>query len=161
MDLEKLKKWWVLSGTVYQFSDCLNNFRRGKCVTQTVHMWVHAADGITKAQTKNWDGTGNEAWSAAFCYTKKPCAKEKKKKIGVSTWQNQQNDCAPSEDSDQLGHPPSLIRVFAVRMKKAWVLSIAKTLVRLGGFPGWSESSMGVHSFCWFYHVATQFVMLP
>ena len=22
--------------------------------------------------------------------------------------------CAPSEDSDQLGHPPSLIRVFAV-----------------------------------------------
>ena len=30
--------------------------------------------------------------------------------------------CAPSEDSDQPGHPPSLIRVFAVRMKKAWVL---------------------------------------
>ena len=31
--------------------------------------------------------------------------------------------CAPSEDSDQPGHPPSLIRVFAVRMKKAWVLT--------------------------------------
>ena len=31
--------------------------------------------------------------------------------------------CAPSEDSDQLGHPPSLIRVFAVHMKKARVLS--------------------------------------
>ena len=31
--------------------------------------------------------------------------------------------CAPSEDSDQPGHPPSLIRVFAVRKKKAWVLS--------------------------------------
>ena len=31
--------------------------------------------------------------------------------------------CAPSEDSDQAGHPPSLIRVFAVRTKKAWVLS--------------------------------------
>ena len=27
--------------------------------------------------------------------------------------------CAPSEDSDQPGHSPSLIRVFAVRMKKA------------------------------------------
>ena len=26
--------------------------------------------------------------------------------------------CASSEDSDQPGHPPSLIRVFAVRMKK-------------------------------------------
>ena len=36
--------------------------------------------------------------------------------------QNQQNGCAPSEDSDQPGHPPSLIRVFAVHMKKAWVL---------------------------------------
>ena len=26
--------------------------------------------------------------------------------------------CAPSEDSDQPEHPPSLIRVFTVRMKK-------------------------------------------
>ena len=31
--------------------------------------------------------------------------------------------CAPSEDSDQPGHPPSRISVFAVHMKKAWVLS--------------------------------------
>ena len=31
--------------------------------------------------------------------------------------------CAPSEHSDQPGSPPSLIRVFAVHMKKAWVLS--------------------------------------
>ena len=31
--------------------------------------------------------------------------------------------CAPSEDSDQPGHPLSLIRVFAVRVKKSWVLS--------------------------------------
>ena len=31
--------------------------------------------------------------------------------------------CVPSEDSDQPGHPPSLIRVVAVHMKKAWVLS--------------------------------------
>ena len=30
--------------------------------------------------------------------------------------------CAPSEDSDQPGHSPSLIRFFTVRMKKAWVL---------------------------------------
>ena len=35
----------------------------------------------------------------------------------------QQNECAPSEDSAQPGHLPSLIRVFTVRMKKAWVLS--------------------------------------
>ena len=29
----------------------------------------------------------------------------------------------------------------------------AKTLIRLGGCPGWSESSLGTHSFCWFCHV--------
>ena len=39
------------------------------------------------------------------------------------TWQNQQSECAPSEDSDQPGHLPSLIRVVTVRMKKPWVLS--------------------------------------
>ena len=31
--------------------------------------------------------------------------------------------CADSEDSDQPGHLPSLIRFFAVRIKKDWVLS--------------------------------------
>ena len=41
----------------------------------------------------------------------------------AAAWQNQQCGCVPSEDSDQPGHPPSLIRVSAVRMKKSWVLS--------------------------------------
>ena len=45
------------------------------------------------------------------------------KSIWATSWQNQQNDCAPSEDSDQPGQLPSLIRVFAVHMNKAWVLS--------------------------------------
>ena len=30
----------------------------------------------------------------------------------------------------------------------------AKTLIRLGECPGWSESSLGAHLFCWFCHVA-------
>ena len=29
----------------------------------------------------------------------------------------------------------------------------AKTLIRLGGCPGWSKSSLGAHSFCWVCHV--------
>ena len=33
----------------------------------------------------------------------------------------------------------------------------ANTLIRLGGCPGWSESSLGAHSFCWFCHVAAQY----
>ena len=53
--------------------------------------------------------------------------------------------CAPSEDSDQPGHPPSLIRVFAVGMKKHWPLATywahRKTLIRLG----WPESSLDAH----------------
>ena len=73
------------------------------------------------------------------------------------SWQNQRNACVASEDSDQPGHPPSLIRVFAFRLKKAWVLSYPlsaqRRLIRLGGCPGWSESSLGAHLFCWFCRV--------
>ena len=32
----------------------------------------------------------------------------------------------------------------------------AKTLIRLGGCPSWSKSSLGAPSFCLFYHVAAQ-----
>ena len=71
----------------------------------------------------------------------------------AATWQNQQSECAHSEDSDQPGHPPSLIRLFAVRMMKPWVLgyplSAQWRLIRLGGCPGWSESLLQAHSFCW------------
>ena len=49
--------------------------------------------------------------------------------------------CAPNEDSDQPGHPPSLIRVVAVRSvgSKGPKLSSCgqrKTPIRLGGCPG-------------------------
>ena len=56
---------------------------------------------------------------------------------------------ASREGSDQTGHPPSLIRVFAVRMKKYWVdhypLSAQRRLIRLGGCgcPDWSACSLG------------------
>ena len=98
----------------------------------------------------------------------------------AASWQNQQSDCAPSEDSDQPRHPPSLIRVFAVRMKKTWVLShplsaqrrlwsdwadaqadlrsdqTGQMLIRLGRCPGWSKSSLDAQSFYWFCHEAAQ-----
>ena len=41
-------------------------------------------------------------------------------------------------------------------MKKAWVLSYPlstqRRLIRPGRCPGWSESSLGEQSFCWFCH---------
>ena len=47
----------------------------------------------------------------------------------------------------QICLPPSLISVFAVRMKKPWFLgyplSAQRRLIRLDRCPGWSESSMG------------------
>ena len=73
----------------------------------------------------------------------------------VATWQKQQNElCAQRRDSDQPGHPPSLIRVFAVRMKKPralnYLLSAQWRLIRLGRCPGWSESSLGARHFVGF-----------
>ena len=34
--------------------------------------------------------------------------------------------------------------------------SAQRRLIRLDGCPGWSESSLGAHSFCWFCHVVAQ-----
>ena len=66
------------------------------------------------------------------------------KKKWAATWQNQQNGCAPSENSDQPGHQPSLFRVFPVRMTKAWLLiyplSAQRRLIRLGG--DWADMSL-------------------
>ena len=81
----------------------------------------------------------------------------------AATWQNQRSDCALSEDADQPGHPPSLISLRCALhgqlRTQAFFMRTAKTLIRLGGCPGWirpvwSESSLGAHSFCWFCHVA-------
>ena len=71
---------------------------------------------------KIWSGSGWGTWltvwirSLLWSIWPSKC-------LDMRSWQNQQTDCAPSEVSDQPGHPPSLIRAFAVRMKKAWVLS--------------------------------------
>ena len=80
----------------------------------------------------------------------------------TATWQNQQNKCAPSEHSDQPGHPPSLIRVFAVCIRKHWVLSYPLSAQR-GLWSDWADaladlslSLLGTHLFCWFCHEAAQ-----
>ena len=68
--------------------------------------------------------------------------------------QNQPNRFAPSEDSDQPGHSPSLIRVFTVHFIGSYEPNDSscgrRRLIRLGGCPVWSESLLGAHLFCWF-----------
>ena len=46
--------------------------------------------------------------------------------------------CAPSEDSDQPGHPHE--ESFGPCLP---IECLVKTLIRMGGCPGWSESSLG------------------
>ena len=56
----------------------------------------------------------------------------------------------PANTQISLGIRPVWSRVFAVRMKKAWVLSYPLgtqwRLIRLGRCPGWSESSLSTHA---------------
>ena len=57
--------------------------------------------------------------------------------------------CAPSEDSDQPGHPPSLIRVFAVRSMGSWgpkVSSCWQWGLWSDWAECWSELSLGKHA---------------
>ena len=64
----------------------------------------------------------------------------------------------PAKTQISLGFHPARSRDFAVRMKKAKALSYPLTaqrrLIRLGGCPGWSESSLGTQPHCWFCHEA-------
>ena len=98
-------------------------------------------------------------WNFIHCYFKK--GKYSHLFINwASTWQNQQNECAPSEDSDQPGHQPSLIRVFAVRIKKPWVLSYLLSAQRRL-WSDWADAQADLslhwaHTFCWFCHIAAQ-----
>ena len=75
----------------------------------------------------------------------------------AASWQNQQNNCASSEDSDQIGHPPSLIRVFAVRMKKVWVLSYLLSAQRRL-WSDWADAQADL-SLRWAYSHLVGFVM--
>ena len=85
--------------------------------------------------------------------------------IWAASWQNKQNDCAPSEDSDQPGHPSSLIRVFAVRLKKPWVLSYPLSAQRRF-WSDWADAQAHLSLrwahmlFCWFCHEAAHLFLL-
>ena len=65
--------------------------------------------------------------------------------------------CAPREDSDQPGHPPSLIRVFAVCMKKDWVLSYPLSPQRRLS-SDWVDAQADL-SLCWAHSHCVGFVM--
>ena len=63
----------------------------------------------------------------------------------------------PAKTQISLGIRP-VWSVFAVRSMGSQGPKLSscaqRRLIRLGECPGWSESSLGAHSFCWFCHVA-------
>ena len=44
-------------------------------------------------------------------------------------------ECAPSEDSDQPGHPPNLIKVFAVRSMGSFLHAVSEDSDQSGRMP--------------------------
>ena len=82
----------------------------------------------------------------------------------ATSWQNQQNDCAPSEDWSDCADAQSdqslrcalngFLRIQTLFMRTA------NTLIGLGGCPGWSESSLCAQSFCWFCHETAHMFLL-
>ena len=77
----------------------------------------------------------------------------KRDKSNNMTWTQQRLRLFwPSAQSDQRLHCVLNGQLWA----QGFFMRTAKTLIRLGGCPGWSESLLGTHSFCWFCHVAAQ-----
>ena len=92
----------------------------------------------------------------------------------AATWQNQQNTENPKKNTIELRHDQTNKRramtLIKLDIRPVWASAQfdqslccqheetlgpkptiehkAKTLIRLGGCPGWSESSLGTHSFC-------------
>ena len=74
---------------------------------------------------------------------------------------NNKMTCAPSEDSDQSGHPPSLIRFVTVLMKKHYLFSAQWRL-----WSDWADAKADlslrwVHRwFCWFCRATAHFIIM-
>ena len=71
--------------------------------------------------------------------------------IWATSWQNQQNGMCAQQRLRSAWASARSIRVFAARMTKVWVLRYPlsaqrRLLIRLGGCPGWSESSLSAQA---------------
>ena len=120
-----------------------SNFRVN--TTNFLSVWIFRKFTVMSLTSKvaarvDTDGCRSDEWMnrwAPILRCAEACATIKTK--WAATWQNQQSECAPSKDSDQPGHLPSLIRVFAVHMKKAWVLSYPMSAQRRLG-SDWADA---------------------
>ena len=110
-------------------------------VTQCIYSWYKEVYGSWNTVNRN----SFNIWAASWpkC-TKWLCAQRRLRSAWVSAQSDQSLRC-PHEESLGLYLPTECT---------------AKTLIRLGGCPGWSKSSLGAQSFCWFSHEAAQFSLI-
>ena len=92
------------------------------------------------------------------------CLDEQHNTIWASARQNQENDmCAQRRLISALASAQSDQSLCCPHEKslgpKLPVECTAKTLIRLGGCPGWSESSLGAHAICWFCHAVAHLLL--
>ena len=68
----------------------------------------------------------------------------------AASWLNQQNECAPSKDSDQPGHSPSLMRVWWESLLSAWrkLGSLAIHWAHSKDWSDWADAQADL-SLCW------------
>ena len=82
----------------------------------------------------------------------------------AAKWKNNKMTRVPNEDSDQPGHPPSLIRVVTVYLKKPRVLNYP-LIAQQRHWSDWADAQADLslrwahRSSCWFCHAAAQMCM--
>ena len=78
--------------------------------------------------------------------------------MGRDMKKKKKNECAPSEDSISMGihliWSESSLCAQWVAKDPSFLHADREDWSDWAEFPGWSESSLGAHSFCWFCHVA-------
>ena len=131
------------------------------------HFWITAIQNrcrwnfcVVEMQSELWDclALWQNDKNLVACYNvwQRPRTQSN---VWAASWQNQHIGFAPSEDWDQPGHPPSLIRVFVVRMKTHLVLSYPLSAQRRL-WSDWADAQADLslpwahRPICWFCRAA-------
>ena len=99
------------------------------------------AVGLSASAFENFDKKWAASWQNQQCGM---CAQRRLRSAWASAQSDQSLRCLHEEG-------------LGLYLPIEWT---AKTLIRLGGCPGWSKSSLGAHPLCWFCHEAAQITQL-
>ena len=107
--------------------------------------WIH---GVTYCSdvcnNAKFTGGGILKWATSWQNQQNGMCTQQRLRSAWASAQSDQSLCCPHEE--RLGPWLPIERT-------------TKTLIRLGGCPGWSESSLGAQSFCWFCHEVAKVLM--